>query len=118
MSVSLDDLQPKPFIIKIKEHEIECKPLRLSHTLILSKIGETFQNPKESSSQEMKQAEKDLDFMIGELMPLLSGVELGMSEILEVIQQMMDTVEPSDNKELKKRNIQFGENDPKGKKTG
>jgi len=35
---TIADLQPKPFTVTVGGVELKCKPLRLSHALILSKM--------------------------------------------------------------------------------
>lgn len=117
MSVSLSDIQPKPFIINIKGVELSCNPLRLSHALILTKIGNVFQNTDDATKETIKQAEQDMDEVIAELIPELQGTQLDVGSIMEVIAQMMDTIEPSDNKELREKGVKF-DSDPKAQKIG
>ena len=117
MPTTIEDLQPKPFTIKVKGLELECKPLRMSHALIISKVGEVFQSPKEATLQTVNQAEQDMDAVIGELIPELKGVQLDMATVLEVITQMMEHIQPSDNKELDEKGVKF-DTDPKAQVTG
>lgn len=112
MSVSIDDLQPKPFKVTIKGLELECKPPRLSHTLTLAKLGNIFQNTDKASKQDIVQAETDLDEVIGELIPELKGVNLDMSSTLDLVSQIMENIQPSDNKELEEKGVSF-DTDPK-----
>lgn len=112
MGTSITDLMPKNFTVKIGDVELQCKPLRLSHALIVGKIGDVFQNPKNYNSAEIKQAEKDIDVVIAELVPELKGVELGITELVELIPQLMTSSQPSDDKELRDAGVRF-DTDPK-----
>lgn len=112
MSVSVDDLRPKPFVVTVKGVELQCKPLRLSHALSVAKVGNVFQSPEKSSTEQIKQAEKDMDTLIEELIPELKGIELDVSSILELITQLMEQIQPEDNKELEEKGVSF-EADPK-----
>jgi hypothetical protein len=117
MSISLSDLQPKPFKVTIRGVELECKPLRLSHALTLSKVGEVFQNPKSTTKEEVKKAEAEMDELAVELIPELAGIQLDVGSILDLISQMMVTVTPSDNKELNDKGVKLN-SDPKAEKIG
>lgn len=117
MSVTIQDLQPKPFNVEIKGLTLECKPLRMSHALAIAKIGNVFENAKEASTQSMKQAERDMDEVIGELIPELKGVQLDIGATLQLITQMMEQIQPSDNKELDEKGVKF-DTDPKAQVTG
>lgn len=117
MSLTIEDLKPKNFKITIKGVELDCKPLRLSDALVISKLGDIFQNAKTASREDIEQSEKDMDAVIAKLIPDLTGVELDISSILEVLSQLMDHVEPADNKELKEKGVSF-DNDPKAERTG
>jgi hypothetical protein len=117
MSLTIQDLQPKPFTVVIKGVSLQCKPLRMSHTLTVSKVGEIFQNLSTASSDAIKQAEKDMDEVISNLIPELAGIELDMQATLDLITQMMESIAPSDNKELVDRGVEFN-TDPKAEKNG
>ncbi len=117
MALTVEDLRAKDFIIKIKDVELQCKPLKLSHALTVSKLGEIFQNTKNVTKQEVKQAEADMDEIIKELIPELAGVELDLGTTLEVITGMMENVQPSDNKELSDNKVKI-DTDPKVEKIG
>lgn len=117
MSVSIEDLKPKSFAVTVKGLELTCKPLRLSHALSISKIGEVFQNPKDFKHADIKQAEADMDTVIGELIPELKDTELDITCIMELITQMMEHIQPSDNKELEEKGVKI-DSDPKAGKTG
>lgn len=112
MPVSINDLQPKPFKVTIKGVELESKPLRLSHALILAKVGNTFQNASQATKQDIKQAETDLDELVSEIIPELSGTSLDVSSVMELINQLMEHIQPADNKELQDKGVSF-EADPK-----
>lgn len=112
MSVTIDDLQPKAVEIEIKGVKLTSKPLRLSHVLTLAKLGNIFQNPEEYKRDQIKQAESDIDEVIGELIPDLAGKQLDSNVVLDLIQQLMETVEPDDNQELKEHKVEI-DTDPK-----
>lgn len=118
MSVSIEDLQPKPFKINLQGVELESKPLRLSHALTLNKLAEIFKSPNDSTKDQIKSAEKDLDEVIGELIPELQGKLLGLNMTIELLTQMMESIQPSDNKELAQNGVELNANDPKVEKTG
>lgn len=117
MTLTIDDLKPKSFKITVKGVELECKPLRLSHTLTISKMGEIFQDAKNASTADIKDAEKGMDDVISELIPELSGVELDITSVLEIITQMMEQVKPSDVDFLEKNGVKLDES-PKVEKIG
>jgi len=124
MSVTVADLQPKPFKVSIKvkgtdeKVEVDCSPLRLSHALQVSKIGNIFNDSANTTPQQLKQAEEDMDVVIAELMPELKGIKLDIGAIMEVIEQLMASVQPSDNKELREKGVNLEGSDPKTSKTG
>lgn len=118
MGLTVEDLKPKSFTVTIKDVELQCKPLRLSHALVVAKIGNVFQDAAKATKQEIKSVEKDLDELIVELIPELMGTELDMTATTELIQQWMDNIAPSDNKELAEKGVKFNTDDPKEKKIG
>lgn len=117
MSINIEDLQPKSFEVTIKGQTTMCKPPRLSHIFILSKIGNLFQSPDSASAVDVKQAEKDLDEVFGDLIPELKGVALEMQAVIDLITQIMENVSPAENKELDKQGIKL-DTDPKVERTG
>lgn len=117
MSVTIEDLKPKNFKVKIKGLELESKPLRLSHTLLLAKIGNIFQNPDKSTKEQIKQAEADMDEVLSEIIPELKDIQVEASVALDLITQLMEHVQPSDNSELKEKGVSF-DADPKVPRTG
>lgn len=117
MALNITDLQPKSFEVTIKGQTTECKPPRLSHIFILSKVGNLFQDPAASTASEVKQAEKDLDGVFEELIPELKGVTLEMQAVLDLITQIMNNVNPSENKELDEQGVKI-DSDPKAERTG
>lgn len=115
MPIQIDDLRPKDFTIEVKGVSLKCKPLRLSHTLTLSKVGQIFQEGK-ASRQEIIEAENDLDWVLKEIIPELGDQKLDISSTMKIIEQLMETIQPSDNKELEKQGVTFS--DPKDEVTG
>jgi len=117
MALTIQDLQPKEFIINIKGVEVPCSPPRLSHTLIISKVGEVFQNIKEVSREDIQAAEADFDWVVSELMPELKDIKLDMQSVLDVITQMMAQIQPEESKQLAEQGVKF-DADPKAEKIG
>lgn len=112
MSVTLDDLQAKNFIIEVKGVQLNCAPLKLSHALIMSKLGSIFENANKATSDEIKQAEKDLDGVLEEIIPVLKGKVFDMNFKMEVLTKVMESIQPDDNKELEANGVQLP-TDPK-----
>lgn len=117
MSLTIEDLKPKETKINVNGVELTAKPLRLSHALVLTQLGEIFQNPKNSSADDVKKAEKNVDELIGEIIPELKDIQLNMQTTIEIIAQLMNTVQPSDNAELNAKGVKF-DSDPKAETTG
>lgn len=117
MSLTIEDLQPKEIKVKLGELELTSKPLRLSHALILTQLGEIFQNPKNSSFEEIKKAEQNVDNLLSDLIPELAGKNLDVSTTIDIISQLINTVQPSDNAELNAKGVKF-DSDPKAGKIG
>jgi hypothetical protein len=107
MSNTIEDLKPKPFKVNVNGVELESKPLRLSHALTIAKIGNVFQDTANASQADIKQAEVDMDLVIGELIPELKGINLNMKDTIDLIGQLMGEIEPSDNKELREKGVAF-----------
>lgn len=114
---TIDDLKPKNFTINIDGVEVTCKPLRLSHSLVVAKVGEVFKDSKSASKEEIKQAEVDMDEVIGELIPELKGIELDMAKTMEVITQLLENIQPSDSKYLTEKEVKI-DADPKAGTNG
>jgi hypothetical protein len=112
MSLNISDLQPSNVEIKIGNSTVTSKPVRLSHALILTQLGEIFQNPAKYSFEDIKKAETNIDSIFADLMPELTGTKLDMNTTINIISQLMDTIQPSDNQELSAKGVTFN-NDPK-----
>ena len=117
MALTIQDLQPKDFTVTIKGVEVQCKPPRLSHTLVISKVGEVFQNIKEASRDDIQNAETDFDWVVAELMPELKDIKLDMQSVLDIITQIMSKIQPEESKELAEKGVKF-DSDPKVEKIG
>ena len=117
MALTIQDLQPKNFKIKIKGVEVDCKPPRLSHTLVISKVGEVFSNVSTASRADITNAEKDFDWVVEQLIPELKGIELDMAAVIEIITQIMEQVSPEETKELDSKGVKF-DTTPKAEKIG
>jgi len=117
MALTIEDLRPKNFKVNIKGVEVDCKPPRLSHMLVISKVGETFQNIGKSNRDEIQQAEKDFDWVVAELVPELKDIPLDMQSVIDFITQIMEQVQPDENKELTDKGVKF-DTDPKAEKIG
>ena len=117
MALTIEDLKPKKFTITIKGVEVESLPPRLSHMLMISKVGEIFQNISSSSREDIEQAEKDFDYVVGELIPELKGIQLDMQGVIDVITQVMEQITPEETKELDEKGVSFN-TDLKAEKIG
>lgn len=117
MSVNIEDLKPKPFKVILRGIELDCKPLRFSHALALAKLGNVFKEVDKATKEEIRQAEIDIDEVISELIPDLAGVELDISSLLVLMEQLMKQIEPSDNKELREAEVDLP-TDPKAPVSG
>lgn len=117
MALTIDDLRPKDFKINIKGVEVDCKPPRLSHTLVLSKVGEIFKNIQTASKEDIVKAEQDFDWVVSELIPELGDIKLDIHSVIDVITQLMSQIEPDENIELQEKGVKF-DSDPKAEKIG
>ena len=63
------------------------------------------------------QAEKDFDWVVSELTPELKDIKLDMQSSLEFITQIMEKIQPEENKELAEKGVKF-DTDPKAEKIG
>lgn len=113
MALTIEDLRPKDFTVNVDGVELTCKPLKLSHALTISKLGNIFENAQKASKQEIDNAQKEIYEVIWELIPELKGIELNVSVIMKLIEQIMNQIQPSDNKELIDSKVEFKNNDPK-----
>ena len=112
MSVSIDDLKPKTFKVTVRGVELDCKPVRLRHALILAKVGNIFENAKSATESDIEQAQKEVDKVFDELLPQLAETELDMEVTMALLEQIMGQIAPDDNKELKEKGVQV-DTDPK-----
>lgn len=111
---SIQELQPKSFKVKIQGSEYDCKPMRMSHRLILGRIQPLFEQmanaagekPIDLSAAEILNYENELDVLLSSLIPELSDITLGMEDIGSILEQIMDTILPDDQKELKEAKIE------------
>lgn len=110
---TLEDLRPKKFPITVRGVVLQCSPLRLSHALIISKVGSVLENPKDAKSEDIKKAEADMDAIIEELIPELKDIQLDMMDTVSIITQMSEGITPEDTKFLEQQGVSFEEN-PKG----
>ena len=117
MALTVEDLKPQDFTVTIKGVTLTCRPVRLSQALIIAKLGNVFTDPKSSTTTEIKQAEADLDDLVQSLIPELTGVQLDMGAVMELLAQLMDSIQPDDNKELKEKGVKF-DSDPKAPTIG
>jgi hypothetical protein len=117
MALSIDDLIVKDTIIDVEGVKLNCKPPKMSHLLVLNKIGEGFKNISNLSREEIISLENDFEWVINDLIPELSGKVLQIQVMLDVITQIMEQVEPEENKELAEKGVKF-DTDPKAEKIG
>lgn len=117
MALTIDDLIVKDTIIEVEGVKLNCKPPKMSHLLVLNKIGEGFKNIANLSREEIISLENDFEWVINDLIPELSGKVLQIQVMLDVITQIMEQVEPEENKELAEKGVKF-DTDPKAEKIG
>lgn len=108
---SVEDLRPQPFKITIRGVELDCKPLRMEHGLLISKIAAVFQNMDKATRKDIVTAQEDFDYVVASLVPELKDIELNIDDSLTVIEQMQTGSEPTDDQYLKEQGVQLG--DPK-----
>lgn len=117
MSINLDDLKPKPFKIKLKGHELTSQPIRLAHALTMMKLGPVLEAPTDYTNEKLKESANELQALFVELIPELEGIELDITLTSDLIQQLMDNIQPSDNQELKEQGVKVT-SDPKVPRSG
>jgi hypothetical protein len=117
MALTIEDLKPKKFTITVNGVELQCKPPRLTHILVISKIGEAFNNTESLDRTKIVEAGKDFDWVVSELLPELAGIELDMQASIDLLTQIMEQISPEENLELKAKGVSF-DADPKAEKIG
>lgn len=117
MALTVDDLIPKDFEVNIDGVKVMCKPPRLSHLLVLNKVGDAFKNIEKLEREDIIKVEGDFNWVVSDLIPELSGKQLPIQSMLDVITQIMDSVEPDENIELKEKGVKF-DTDPKAEMIG
>jgi len=115
---SIDDLQPPTTKIKIKDREFDVMPIKLGHALLITKLGGLFNRIEDLSLEEIDQVEKGVDKLIGELIPELKGLPLGINETMDVLQELMNSAVPTENKEIEEHKIKMADESPKDQRTG
>lgn len=109
MSLSIEDLKPKETKITVRGVELVAKPLTLAQALIISKAATIFSNSADVSREEITQAESDLDAVISEVIPEIS-FSLDMVTKMELIEKLLESIQPEDNKELKDNGVEVNSN--------
>lgn len=117
MALTINDLQPKDFTITVKGLQLTCKPPRLSHILVISKVGEAFDNINNLDRQKIEAVTADFDWVVEQLVPELKGIQLDMQDSVDILTQIMEQVTPDENQELKDKGVSF-DADPKVEKIG
>jgi hypothetical protein len=117
MALTVADLQPKEFKLTIKGVEITSRPPKLSHMLVLSKVGNLFQNINDAKREDILTAQEDFNWVVDELIPELKGTELDMQSSIDLITEIMKQVQPEENIQLAEQNVKF-DTDPKVPKVG
>jgi hypothetical protein len=116
MSITINDLKPKNFKINIRGLELECKPLKLSHHLEIAAAGDVLRNPNGFTKDQRGQTSSEIATVIKELIPSLD-FEISGTDTLNVINQLMDSTTPSDNKFLESNGVKLDDS-PKAEKAG
>lgn len=117
MALTINDLQPKDFSIDIEGLKLQCKPPSVSHIMVLSKIGQIFEDSSKFSRTEIVSAEADFNWVIGELIPELRGKKLDFKYITAIITQIMENIAPEETKELNEMGVKI-DTDPKAEGRG
>jgi hypothetical protein len=121
MAIQINDLQPKNFPIELTVNgeviTVQCKPLRLSQALMVSKIGNIFQSVETATKDELVQAETDMNEVIKQAIPELAEIDLDMALTMQIIQGMMNSITPGEQAELNANGVSFDTN-PKAEKIG
>lgn len=111
MAITIDDLKPKSFTIKLSNQEVICKPLKLHHALIMQRIGAVLQDPN-TNKEKLLTAEQDFNEVVSELIPELADVELDLNLTLQLLEGMMSSLETAEMKELNDKGVDL-KSDPK-----
>lgn len=116
------DLQPKPTNITLKGNSYLCKAPRLSHRLIIARVQPLFEAASNVATgakntltaEDTLSLEKDLDALIGDLIPTLNNVTLDIIDLAELVAQIMEIMLPEESKALKEAKVEIDSNkDPK-----
>jgi len=117
MSLSIDDLRPKNFTITVKGVELECLPLKLSHTLTIASIGNVFENISGMTYESSKKLDTDIRRLIDEVIPSLQDKEIDGMTMMDIITKIGEGSMPSDVEFLDKNGVELNV-DPKAEKAG
>lgn len=112
MSVSVNDLQPKSFKIKVNDVELTSKPIKLKHALILAKVGNVFENASSASNKDIESASDSIEEVLAELIPELKDIDLDMTITMEIMTKLLEHINPDDNQELIENKVSMN-TDPK-----
>lgn len=123
--MTANDLQPKDTKIKIHDKDYTCKPIRMSHRLIIAKLQPFFKQFELLSqgkevdlpATKILEFEEELDVLIKSLIPELNNLTLRMEDIIEIITQIMQNAMPDESKELKEAKVEVN-SDLKAKVAG
>lgn len=113
----INDLLPKEKTITVQGVELTVKPMRLRHALHLSKIADVFTNHEKYKAADIDEADKLIHEIVGELIPQLAGKELSFDLVGKLVGEMLNTVAPSDTRELDERGVKL-DTDPKARGNG
>lgn len=111
MSITANDLSAQPFTIVIRGHTLTSNPVKIRHALIMAKLGSVFNNLTDATEDDIEKADKKFAEIIEELIPELKGIDLDMQTTVDILGELMSSMEPSDNKELREAGVTF--DDPK-----
>lgn len=115
-----EDLQPRPKTIKIKDKDYRCKPMRMSHRLIIARLKPLFEDMErmskdekiELSADEILTAEHDIDVLVKSLVPDLQIGSLELEDTIELLAQIVNNSLPEEAQQLKEAKIEVNK-DPK-----
>lgn len=121
--MSTSDLLPKKTTINIKGKQYPCKPMKMSHRIIVAKLQPFFQqfenianNKKvELGAEELLSLENDMDILIKDLVPgvkdIAQDMVLDTEDIADILNQLLDTAMPEDVKKLRDANVKIDQDE-------
>lgn len=118
MSLNIDELKPKKFMITLGGQETECNPPKMSHLFMINKIGTVFRDPEKATKEQIVEADQYFSELVTDLVPELKGEDIDIQYKLDVLTQITERITPADNKELAEKGVSFDSTSPKAEIAG